>query len=367
MRIRLRYGFTLVELLVVIAIIGVLIALLLPAVQAAREAARRMQCTNNLKQLALSLHNYHDTHNSFPSNGHDLWKDGKVLYGNWISAFVDLLPFIEMTARYERFYGSGDHPLAPLFSNPATANEATRGPIAAFNCPSDGTNFCFAGDAKGAATNYVMSYGDTTWNTHILCTRTPTPIYRGVFNGRYVWKTMGGITDGTSNTIVFSECIVAQNAVDNRIGVGVAQIPKTTGGHVNKPGTIAAYRGVNNQTTSAVNTGVGGRGQLFSMGAGVYTGFSTILPPNSPNGSDSGGSPNSIHDSASMMGAASNHSGGVNAGLCDGSVRFVSETINALSAGLTLTDVDDPTTGPSPFGVWGAMGTIAGRESVSLP
>jgi prepilin-type processing-associated H-X9-DG protein len=101
------------------------------------------------------------------------------------------------------------------------------------------------------------------------------------------------------------------------------------------------------------------------MGAGVYTGFSTILPPNSPSGTDRGAPPN-IHDCASLMSAASNHTNGVNVGFCDGSVTFVSETINALNEGLVLADVDDPTTGQSPFGIWGALGTIDGAESKSF-
>jgi prepilin-type processing-associated H-X9-DG protein len=101
------------------------------------------------------------------------------------------------------------------------------------------------------------------------------------------------------------------------------------------------------------------------MGAGVYTGFSTILPPNSPSGTDRGAPPN-IHDCAGLMSAASNHTNGVNVGFGDGSVVFVSDAINALNGGLTLTDVDDPTTGQSPFGIWGALGTIDGAESKSF-
>jgi len=91
---RKRHGFTLVELLVVIAIIGILIALLLPAVQAAREAARRSQCTNNLKQIALAVHNYHDTYKVFPIGN---WT---TAYGTWL---VSLLPFIEQQALADRY------------------------------------------------------------------------------------------------------------------------------------------------------------------------------------------------------------------------------------------------------------------------
>jgi prepilin-type processing-associated H-X9-DG protein len=337
----------------VIAIIGVLIALLLPAVQAAREAARRMQCSNNIKQLSLSLHAYHDAHNGFPANGANTKGNA-----NWGSAFLSLLPFLEMNARYERFV-AGDRPISGLFV--ATTDEACVGPISVFSCPSDSQHVSYSNDQKAAATNYVVSYGDTTRGTHVLGTSK-----RGAFGGQKIYQSLASATDGTSNTIAFSETLVAQSAEDARLGAGIAVIPKTTGGYVNKPGSVAAFRGTNKQILSNdASKGVCGRGNSFAMGAGVYTGFSTILPPNSPSGTDRGAPPN-IHDCAGLMSAASNHTGGVNVGLCDGSVTFASDTINALNDGLVLADVDDPTTGPSPFGVWGAMGTIDGSESKSF-
>ncbi|MDR0338622.1 MAG: DUF1559 domain-containing protein, partial [Planctomycetaceae bacterium] len=94
----MRFGFTLVELLVVIAIIGVLIALLLPAVQAAREAARRIQCSNHMKQSALACHNYHDTHDAFPAGGY-MWSNNPIYLGqNWC---ISILPFIEQNTLYQ--------------------------------------------------------------------------------------------------------------------------------------------------------------------------------------------------------------------------------------------------------------------------
>jgi prepilin-type processing-associated H-X9-DG protein len=342
-----------VELLVVIAIIGILIALLLPAVQAAREAARRMQCSNNLKQLSLALHTYHDTHNGFPAAATNC-----KAANNWASAFVQLLPYIEMSARYERFV-AGDSPISGLFTT--TTHEGCVGPISAFNCPSDDQTVSYSNDKKAATTNYVICYGDTTRGTHVLGTS-----LRGLFGGQKIFRKMSSASDGTSNTIALSETLVAKSANDDRVGAGMAVLPKTTGGHVNKPGSVAAFRGPNRRLLNPdTQIGVCGRGNSFAMGAGVYIGFQTILPPNSPSGTDRGAPPN-IHDCAGLMSAASNHTGGVNVGFCDGSVTFVSETVNSLNSGLVLADVDDPLSGPSPFGVWGALGTIDGGEPKSL-
>ncbi len=130
-------GFTLVELLVVIAIIGVMVGLLLPAVQSAREAARRMSCSNNLKNIGLALHNYHDTHNKFPI-GHDYRGDfdGNRLNAEGGSGFgwaTGLLHFIEQGNQFDRF-----DPRYPAGENTITRNrEVCQTPLALFSCPSD--------------------------------------------------------------------------------------------------------------------------------------------------------------------------------------------------------------------------------------
>ncbi len=355
-------GFTLVELLVVIAIIGILIALLLPAVQAAREAARRMQCTNQLKQITLALHNYHDACNSFPAVGGD-YGQNSCGYA-WASIFVNLLPYVEQTARAELFSSTTDGSYAYSGMWTATTQDGCRGPLQTFLCPSAGTQFNFVNDQQVAATNYVVSYGDSNIGAHVL----GKDGRRGLVGGQKVYRSMGSITDGTSNTAAFSETLIGTSGTDTKLGRAIAEVPPTGVPWIENIGVCASKRGPNKTVLSVRDTSPGGRGCSFAMGSALYVGFMTILPPNSPHCCDFGGGP--VHDSASLYSAASNHTGGVNLSLCDGSVRFVSDTINALTTGIDLSTVGDPgkdgAGGISPFGVWGACGSINGGESTSL-
>jgi len=255
-----RRGFTLVELLVVIAIIGVLVALLLPAVQAAREAARRMQCGNNLKQLGLALHNYHDTNKKFPpggvSYGH-AWgagpNDPLVLNRNGL---VSLLPFAELQNLYDRFdmrfafcdhlRNQGSGVLAtdggPLFLRNC---ELTCTPLPMFTCPSD------SGDAylpdwdgyrptagmRGYKTNYDFSFSASyngSFNSWKL---------RGNGSGPYEWRRPFGenssakfkdMADGTSNTVAMIERL--HNVVDGQCSAWGYRGWATSGVDIGMPG-----------------------------------------------------------------------------------------------------------------------------------
>lgn len=220
-RMRSRYAFTLVELLVVIAIIGILVALLLPAVQAAREAARRMQCGNNCKQLGLALHNYHDTFNSLPMGW---WIDPKTTLngGSW---GISILPFIEQQPLLDR-YNQNFAPINQAGPNGVANIAIIKTPISAFVCPS----------APGAAVarTYVASVpapglGTLTWEAAPSDYCATTGVL-GVFaNIAYAGNAGGSrdgvlqmhgpaalgaanrsarfadITDGTSNTFVLGE------------------------------------------------------------------------------------------------------------------------------------------------------------------
>ncbi len=193
-----RRGFTLVELLVVIAIIGILIALLLPAVQAAREAARRMQCTNNLKQLGLALHNYHASERSFPSSGGSTNDAPPVMT---IGFLVTLMPHLEQKATYDRFdqtYWSADTNLEIGSSQI----------LSEFICPSDGQQpFDKATPLEHRTTNYlgVMGAGRNENDVVDLEDSTCGDYYTDGILYPDSHIRIADITDGTSNTLAIGE------------------------------------------------------------------------------------------------------------------------------------------------------------------
>ena len=199
-----RPAFTLVELLVVIAIIGVLIALLLPAVQQAREAARRMQCSNSLKQLGLALHNYHDTHGRFPQGISPYVGSGND--SNLPIWSVAILPFIEQDAVYEQIKQDTNN-----FSIQVTAGNNTKvawQPLAAFACPSDimGPQNTFRGN--NGKSNYMASGGTMedvgTAGTYVGNGEFAESNFNGIF-AYEVARGMRDVTDGTSNTLMVGE------------------------------------------------------------------------------------------------------------------------------------------------------------------
>jgi len=277
-----REGFTLVELLVVIAIIGILIALLLPAVQAAREAARRSQCSNNLKQLGLALHNYHDVHKSFPPGLIGSTADGAGWLAKRVPFVRHLLPYFEEGNRskvYDDNYSWCDQPAA-------NRQQIYGNPISAWMCPSDQRSLSpwYPGDHKG---NYGLNWGPAKF----VATNPGAPF--GISYG----ANMRDIVDGTSNTLAMME---------------VLQAP-------------------------ADSTTVDNRGEIWNDDAGSYQ-LSTLLGPNSTSGDvcfycvDRPKMNLPCNKSANYkpdeyIASRSRHPGGVQALLCDGSVRFVSDTI----------------------------------------
>ncbi|MFN3149468.1 DUF1559 domain-containing protein [Bremerella sp.] len=339
MRPRQPKGFTLVELLVVIAIIGVLIALLLPAVQQAREAARRMQCSNNLKQLGLSLHNHHDTYGYMPpmrdiGGGHNARRNG----------FILLLPFVEQNNAYEQI-------VTTLTTNPwDDVNEWETFAFDGFTCPSSVPPATYRHQQQ-VSKNYMMCLGDK-----LVTIDTPMQTTRGMFQRGRVTNNQiqnklnfASVTDGLSNTIAFSERIAYASNARPEQGA-FAQI------------TLAANSTPADCTAALTGTWAGQIEEArWADGRSPYAGFFAAAPPNSVSCTGDGSNGN-IHDGQfSLSGASSLHPGGVLAVLGDGSVRFFSDTIDTGNQAAAF----DVITGQSPYGVWGAMGSRNGGEPVS--
>ncbi len=334
-------GFTLVELLVVIAIIGILVALLLPAVQAAREAARRSECSNNLKQFGLGLHNHHDSKKHLP------FREGRFLhlpssYGRK-SGLIDLLPYIEQG------------PLHEQIMNPLTVGSTTYvagGPepwngsytpwqqtIPGFFCPSD-----VGPPASGVNhTNYMFCSGDS------IDLHTSAGASRGMFglaNSSGRGFRFADVTDGLSNTIAMSE----------RIRGGSQQITRTaqqgSSWFTTPNGCLSNFNHSTKTWSVSASAWAGVRWPDGGMGFG---GLTTNAPPNSVSCAW-----NSHDAQPGLYPPSSRHPGGAMALMGDGSVRFLSQTINVGDLNAAGTGLS----GPSPFGVLGAMGTRGSGEPI---
>jgi prepilin-type N-terminal cleavage/methylation domain-containing protein/prepilin-type processing-associated H-X9-DG protein len=349
-------GFTLVELLVVIAIIGILIALLLPAVQAAREAARRSQCTNNMKQMALATHNYHDTHKCFPALGAAQWT---VAGGSrWIrySGMIALLPYIEQQPLYDGMMAETT-PSGPGLPSPWNTGNSTflnsfwKVKIPAFLCPSDATQFLEAQESP-CRLNYRMCVGDDYHQNHFRPDQGRQN--RGIFQTER-WAGMEAVRDGTSNTVMFGEAVAGGDQRDVLGGIVLDHHPWSP---ASCQGTVDPANP--KRLTGTVRAQFRPAGGRAWDGRPYFVGFATLVPPNGP--SCHWGNP----DGNEHMGTLSSlHPGGGNVSMADGSVHFISETIDAGNQ--AAPDVASPGSRKSPWGVWGALGSQAGGEPVSLP
>jgi len=386
-----RPAFTLVELLVVIAIIGMLVGLLLPAVQAAREAARRMQCTNKLKQLSLAVLNYADANQqagdglmpyaigvptSDVRTGNDPTGRSWATNADRQSGFVALLPYFEQNALYELFtsanayansWGATDLGAADRITLPLTGsvNGPEDNPRAAqpdiLLCPSNGISVAGKPVNRTGATNYRFNVGDNpgTFNND---TR-----YRGPFGWR-VRRPLGSVRDGLTHTIAFSEKALDEYGAlspDVKVQVVTATAAAdggfTTEGLADRRICLGSASGGQYQFATG-NTwpreGASYRWGWQWAGAHYHVGFVTTLPPNSP----------SCYNRATnyqvIISATSFHPGGVNVTFLDGSARFITDSIDSGTEH-AFPNPATPT-GKSPFGIWGAMGSRNGGETVSL-
>ncbi|MGL4942657.1 MAG: DUF1559 domain-containing protein [Thermoguttaceae bacterium] len=380
----------------VIAIIGVLVALLLPAVQAAREAAQRMQCTNNIKQLSLAVHNFADVQGRLPNNGLDpLWMSYTPAGGatpyltpwpfgatrldgvDQYNILTCLLPFIEQAPLYDRISGycaSVTYPITdaggwsariPSPSGVGQMYDGQENPfktiITGFACPSDGNVLPTITSNRTGQSSYRFNRGDwmigDAWGENSRL--------RGITRlGNFGQVTLANISDGTSNTMFVSEGLV--EPIGGSIMYKMANA-RDVDIHGKAAGNCLAVRGTKGMLKSGTNVRFG-RGHRWGSGWSVFTGFMAALPPNSPSCIK-----NDSDNDCMAMTPSSNHPGGVNVGLCDGSARFVSDTVSCgdltkkLGETLGNTGEGHQWTGKSDMGVWGAMATPAGGEAASLP
>lgn len=342
-----KRGFTLIELLVVIAIIGILVSLLLPAVQQAREAARRTQCRNSLKQLGLALHNYHDVAGRFPprqtGSGSPI---AAVTHQNTrISGLVSLLPYMDQAPLYNAIMAADNAPWSP--------EDHWQTFLPMYNCPSDpGRREPNSSPNARGASSYVFCAGDSLASSgNDPSSLVPIVVpSRGMF-GSLVCYRVRDCTDGTSNTIAMSESIKPLSTT--KIGMVVEGASDTD------PTTCRNMLG-NNQTFSSPGwTGDTIRGYRWGDGCAYFASFSTVLPPNSASCFTT---PAALgHWGTGYFSASSYHEGGVLALMTDGAVRFVSENIDSGNQFAAPPTTDNA---PTPYGVWGALGSRKGGEVV---
>ncbi|MGL4593126.1 MAG: DUF1559 domain-containing protein [Thermoguttaceae bacterium] len=337
-----------------------MIALLLPAVQAAREAARRMQCTNHLKQCVLALHNYHDVHSSLPG--------GSMNFGWWdiYGAHVALLPYIEQQARYSTLYqtwsnatvGAANAGVGPDINTNASSssNSFLYGAISPYLCPSDPNAFAPGITRNHARTNMVLNHGDIVLDSRY----TSQQDMRGLFGycNASNYLPFAAINDGLSNTIALSE--MATTGTDNTLEIRGGVVRLTASFRAD----VSACRNKRDSGAPGMMTGTSAgfrRGNTFIDGRITNIGFTTVLPPNSP--SCNYGATGANDNDGGQFSVNSFHTGGANVGMADGAVFFISETISSTSA----SDAANVTSGPSNFGVWGALGSRNDGTSVSIP
>lgn len=368
MREKRKSGFTLIELLVVIAIIAVLVSLLLPAVQQAREAARRTQCKNNMKQIGLALHNYHDVHNQFPpgrmSPSKGTGVGAPICWYGWVSPIYHALAYIDQGNVYNQIDKSQTRVRmgSPLCTNNAFVRTLA---VSAFMCPSD------PGHRTGINTNsYRANFGVTVAGGRNIGDQEQTdPVYTTRIAGEMdgakggAFADRGGynvskFTDGTSNTAMYAERLIGN--LDSQITKG-AYLHRTggstaivSGGNyaTNTTAAVVAACALASTPTELANPNnyrfdfgiTSGDDPAWYYSSYQMGAYNHVQTPNAALPDCGVGSLPDTPNDVAIVAARSWHTGSVNVTLADGSVRSVSDSID--------------------LGVWQAVGTRAGGEVV---
>jgi prepilin-type N-terminal cleavage/methylation domain-containing protein len=312
---RRRRGFTLIELLVVIAIIAVLIALLLPAVQQAREAARRSQCKNNLKQLGLALHNYHDTFSVFPASGYAVGPGASdcmtgsstpaIARQSNTSGFVMLLPQLEQAPMYNAWsfndaashsYNGATHSASTVLGNPNVNAPISLKPMQVLTCPSDN------GAAYYTGINQYYSISTTTAGGYR--TNYEFSVHYGIYNDPHYWQ-----------------CVLATNQRPLFGFDSASSIRDITDGTSNTAAMVE-------QTREKYNGALGGWSYRSWVNIGIDLGW---VPINSWDYAPGSGSNRLVGRLGQWASAGSLHTGGCHVLLADGAVRFLSENMDTTT------------------------------------
>ncbi len=342
-----RHAFTLKELLVVTTILCVLFALLFPAINSAREAARRMSCSNNLKQIGLALHNYHSAYRQFPPA-----MGGTASNEHRLSGLIALTPFCESSTFWESVvnpsaYDGAAYPsMGPVPWDTKFSPWCTE--YLTFRCPSD-----YGAGPQLGRTNYSFCVGDRVADLDKCNDRNNV---RGMFAPGFVTR-FRDVTDGLSNTIAMTE--IGTQRGRKLQGQFALDQPKSL---ADCPANCLDVRDPQrpNFYADSVKLGKFGRGGAFADGAGGYSLVHTILPPNSPSCAIGNRDPLS-----GVFSAGSYHLGGGHVLMGDGAVVFILQSIesgllNEKSPRTIVDSAGKPVR--SPYGLWGALGTRAGEE-----
>ncbi|SMP74692.1 prepilin-type N-terminal cleavage/methylation domain-containing protein/prepilin-type processing-associated H-X9-DG domain-containing protein [Neorhodopirellula lusitana] len=403
MKERKNHGFTLVELLVVIAIIGVLVGLLLPAVQAAREAARRMSCSNNFKQIGLAVHNYHS---AYKKNGKYMGGTYQLNSGNsragttannlnWLSHWPGLLPFMEQQAVWEQFAnpyqatGGTIPPMGPLVDISLTEHTAIGNydpfltNIPTLRCPSDpGVGLPAQGRTNYAAClgdSYMLGDGSVIGRNGVEDTAKVERLkkwQRGFYVPRVVTR-FRDVLDGLSNTICMGEIITDLGDQDKRshfAGNSAGPASRRNGANLTTNQTSGLrstwcrqaldasrpqFWDFSGGTVTNYGGGENNRGMKYAAGLPSYTAFTTILPPNTELCLSRG------RLGAGVLSASSRHQGGAHVLMSDGAVKFITDSIEAGDSTAEVVGNGLADGSASPFGLWGSLGTRASKEIIS--